>query len=152
DCVWREGMTLEKMRTTEPIKREVPLMRGEEIIEYPADQSTLTERYTAEALTFITANRDRPFFLYLPHTMPHLPLAVSDRFKDASAGGRYGDAIEAIDWSTGEILRTVQDLGLDDDTIIVFLSDNGPAVKRRRPNRRIAGYADPLRDGKQTTY
>jgi uncharacterized sulfatase len=102
------------------------LYRGEQAIEEPADQRTLTERYTAEAIAFLERNRDRPFFLYLPHTFPHVPLHVSERFSGRSRAGLYGDTVEEIDWSTGEILRALRDLGLDDRTLVIFTSDNGP--------------------------
>jgi arylsulfatase A-like enzyme len=138
------------MSITRDGKRGPPLMRNEKIVEHPADQATLTERYTEEALTFIKANKDRPFFLYLPHTMPHLPLAVSDRFKGKSAGGMYGDVIETIDWGTGQILDTVRGLGLERDTIVIFTSDNGPWLSRK--NDHNVGSALPLRNGKGTTY
>jgi arylsulfatase A len=102
------------------------LYRGEEAIEEPVDQSTLTERYTAEAIAFLERNRDRPFFLYLPHTFPHVPLHVSERFAGTSRAGLYGDTVEAIDWSTGEILKALRELGLDERTLVIFTSDNGP--------------------------
>ncbi len=130
--------------------RGTVLMRDTEIIEHPADQTTLTERYTEEAVGFIRANKDRPFFLYLPHTMPHLPLAVSERFAGKSAGGMYGDVIECIDWSTGRIADTVRELGLAENTWIIYTSDNGPWLGRRKGKN--VGYADPLRAGKGTTY
>lgn len=126
----------------------VPLMRDEQIIEQPVVQETLTERYTAEAIRFIRdAGRD-PFFLYLPHTFPHVPLSVSQRFRGRSAGGSYGDVVETIDWSTGEILRTLRELGLDRDTLVIFTSDNGPWLIKGDH----AGTAGPLRAGKQTVY
>jgi len=127
-----------------------PLMRNEEIIEHPADQATLTERYTEEAVKFITANQNRPFFLYLPHTMPHLPLHVSERFAGKSAGGLYGDVIECIDWSTGQIVETIKRLGLEKNTIVVFTSDNGPWLGRKKGDN--VGCALPLRDGKFSAY
>ena len=120
----------------------VPLMRDEEVIEYPADQPELTERYTAEAVKFITANKDKPFFLYLPHTMPHYPLHVSERFKGKSAGGLFGDVIECIDWGVGQILATLKKLGIDERTLVIYTSDNGPA----------AGSAGPLRGKKGSTW
>ncbi|MCX7014947.1 MAG: sulfatase [Candidatus Sumerlaeota bacterium] len=126
DIVLREGMTVERIRTEPPKKRWVPLMRDEKVIEYPADQSTLTKRYTEEAIRFITANKNKPFFLYLPHNMPHDPVNASERFKGKSAAGPYGDAVEEIDWSAGEILKTLQTLGIDDNTLVIFTSDNGP--------------------------
>ena len=129
-------------------RRGAVLLRNEEVFEHPADQASLTERYTREALAFITANRDKPFFLYLPHTMPHVPLFVSERFRGKSAGGLYGDVIECIDWSCGQIVDTLKALGLDRNTIVVFLSDNGPWLSKG-PN---GGCALPLRAGKGTTY
>jgi arylsulfatase A-like enzyme len=134
-------------------KRGVPLMRNEEIIEHPTDQAALTERYTEEALKFIKEHKDGPFFLYLPHTMPHLPLHVSKRFIKKSKAGRYGDVIECIDWSTGKILDMLRELKLDKNTIVVFTSDNGPWLKFKwRSNGTLVGSALPLRDGKGTTY
>ncbi len=129
-------------------KRGVPLYRDEKVIEHPVDQSTLTERYTAEALKFIEQNKARPFFLYLPHTFPHVPLFASDRFRGKSKGRLYGDVIEAIDWSTGQILDKLTELGIDRDTLVIFTSDNGPWLKKG-PN---GGSALPLREGKGTTY
>jgi arylsulfatase A len=123
----------------------LPLMRNETVIEAPVDQDTLTKRYTEEAVRFIEANRDRPFLLYLPHTMPHVPLHASERFRGKSANGRYGDTIEEIDWSTGQILEKLKDLGIDDHTLVVFTSDNGAAV-------RGGGSNEPLRGGKGTTW
>lgn len=124
------------------------MMRGEEVIEKDTDQPSLTERYTSEAIRFITEHRSKPFFLYLPHNMPHTPLSVPDRFKGRSAGGLYGDVIECLDWSVGEILGTVKKLGLDERTLVVFSSDNGPWLIRGDHG----GFAGPLRNGKGSTY
>jgi len=126
----------------------IPLMRNEEIIEQPANQDTLIERYTDEAIKFIRANRDRPFFLYLPHTMPHVPLHVSERFRGKSKRGLYGDVIECLDWSTGRILDTLSELGLERNTLVVYTSDNGPWLSKGK----YGGSALPLRAGKGTTY
>jgi arylsulfatase A len=104
----------------------VPLMRDAEIIERPAQQHTITRRYTEEAVKFIRENRDRPFFLYLPHSMPHVPLFASSDFQGRSRRGLFGDVIEEIDWSVGQILETVRTLQLDQRTLVVFTSDNGP--------------------------
>lgn len=106
----------------------LPLMRGTETIETEPDQRLLTERYTEEAVNFITkaSENDRPFFLYLPHSMPHVPLFASERFEGTSARGLYGDVIETIDWSTGKILDTLVELGLSESTFVFFTSDNGP--------------------------
>lgn len=95
-------------------------------IESPADQNVLTQNLTREAKTFIQNNKNSPFFLYFAHPMPHMPLHASDEFRGRSAGGLYGDAVEEIDWSVGEILQSVQELGLDERTLVIFTSDNGP--------------------------
>ena len=147
DIVLREGVTLETIRKGNLPRNKVPLMRGREVIEYPADQSLLTRRYTEEAIEFIRRNREKPFLLYLPHTMPHIPLFASEEFKGRSARGRYGDTIEEIDWSTGEILGTLGELGLADRTLVVYTSDNGPWNIGER-----GGCALPLRGWKGQTY
>lgn len=134
DCVFREGMTEEKARAA-AIRNTVPLMRGEEVVEYPADQSTLTERYTHEAVQFIQEHRAEPFFIYLPHTMVHVPLAASERFRGKSGGGLLGDAIEELDWSVGQIMQTLKEQGLDEKTLVIFTSDNGAAVGSSAPWR-----------------
>ena len=146
--VLREGMTVEKIRNEKPKKNWVPLLRNEEVVEYPADQTTLTKRYTEEAVKFIKANRDEPFFLYLPHTMPHIPLFASEKFKGTSKRGLYGDTIEEIDWSVGQILGTLKELGLDENTLVVYTSDNGPW----KLNGGRGGSAVPLRGYKFSTY
>src|SRR5262245_7357188 len=97
----------------------VPLLRGAAVAERPADQRTITRRYTEEALAFIRKNADRPFFLYLAHTMPHMPLFASPEFQGRSARGRYGDVVEEIDWSVGQILDTLASLKLDEQTLVL---------------------------------
>jgi arylsulfatase A len=92
----------------------------------PADQNMLTQEFTREALAFIEANKDQPFFLYLAHAMPHEPIHASDAFRGRSAGGLYGDAVEELDWSVGQVLDAVDQLGLADKTLVMFTSDNGP--------------------------
>ncbi len=134
----RENLTLEQLQAGHKKRNWVPLMRGEEVIEYPADQSTLTKRYTEEAVRFINANRDRPFFIYLPHTMVHLPLAVSEAFKDRT-DKLIWDAIEEVDWSVGEILKALQAAGVDERTLVLFTSDNGAAVGSSLPLRAKKG-------------
>jgi arylsulfatase A len=104
----------------------VPLMRDEDIVERPADQRTITKRYTEEAVQFIRAHRDEPFFVYLAHSMPHVPLFRSDAFADVSRRGRYGDVVEEIDWSVGQILDALRAEGLAENTLVFFTSDNGP--------------------------
>jgi arylsulfatase A len=109
---------------------KTPLYRGLEVIEDKPDQALLTRHYTQEAVTFIKANRAKPFFLYLAHNMPHIPLSASKDFAGKSKRGPYGDAIEEIDWSVGEVLKTLKDLDLDKNTLVAFTSDNGPWTTR----------------------
>jgi uncharacterized sulfatase len=106
--------------------RPVELIRQEERIEYPVIQATLTKRYTEHAVVFIEQNRNRPFFMYLAHAMPHKPLAASEAFYKKTATGLYGDVIAEVDWSVGEILSTLRAAKLDRDTLVIFTSDNGP--------------------------
>jgi len=106
--------------------RPVELIDGEEVVEYPVVQALLTKKYTERAIRFIRGHRDRPFFLYLPHAMPHKPLAASEAFYKQSSSGLYGDVIAELDWSVGEILRTLKETGLDEKTLVIFTSDNGP--------------------------
>ena len=126
----------------------VPLMRNDEELERPADQRTITRRYGEEAVRFIRENRDTPFFLYVPHTMPHVPLFRSAAFAGRSAAGRYGDVIEEIDWSVGRILDTLRAEALAERTLVIFSSDNGPWLSYRQHG----GSASPLRQGKGTTW
>lgn len=107
---------------------QVPLMRDTVIIERPADQNTIVKRYTAEAQKIIKENKNRPFFIYMAHSLPHVPLFASKDFLGKSERGLYGDVIEEIDWSVGEILNTLRQQGLDKNTYVVFTSDNGPWV------------------------
>lgn len=102
------------------------LYRQSEKIESPVEQTTITERYTDEAIKFIEDHQDEPFFVYLPHSMPHVPLFVSEKFEHKSKAGLYGDVIEAIDWSVGEIMATLERLNLEENTMLIFTSDNGP--------------------------
>ena len=127
---------------------DLPLIENDKVVEYNPDMDQLTTRYTEKALAFIRANPDRPFFLYLAHSMPHVPLGVSDKFRGKSKQGMYGDVITEIDWSVGEVIRTVKELGLDDNTMIIFTSDNGPWLSYGNH----AGSALPLREGKGTTW
>jgi arylsulfatase A len=126
----------------------VPLMRGEKVVERPADQSTITRRYTEEAVRFIRAHAAQPFFLYLAHTMPHMPLFASPAFAGKSPRGRYGDVIEEIDWSVGQVLDTLRGLGLDRRTLVLFTSDNGPWTLFDEQG----GSAGPLRGSKGGTF
>ncbi|MCM8535398.1 MAG: sulfatase [Lentisphaeraceae bacterium] len=125
-----------------------PLMINEEIAELPVNQRNITRRYTDQAISFVTANKEKPFFLYLPHSMPHIPLYVPEDFYDPNPANAYTNVIEHIDAEVGRLLKTVTDLGLDKNTYIIFTTDNGPWLKFKNHG----GSALPLRDGKGTTY
>lgn len=147
----------------------LPLMQDETVIEENPDQTQLTRRYTEAALDFISAHRDDPFFLYLAHPMPHVPIAASEAFEGSTTHGPYGDVIAEIDWSVGQILDHLAALGLDENTLVFFTSDNGPQVwegtdrgwrwtpeDHGRGTRGTMGYrsgsAGPLRGRKNTTW
>jgi arylsulfatase A len=104
----------------------LPLVQDEKVIEAPAEQDKLTRLYTEEAVKFITANKDKPFFLYLPHTAVHVPLHPGPEFKGKSANGTYGDWVEEVDWSVGRVLETLRELKIEKNTLVLFTSDNGP--------------------------
>ena len=127
---------------------DLPLMDGEKVIVLNPDQSTLTRQYTRRAELFIRRNRQRPFFLYVPHNMPHVPISASRKFRGRSQQGLYGDVISEIDWSVGRILAAVRKHGLDRRTLVIFASDNGPWLGFGDH----AGSAGPLREGKATTW
>jgi len=130
---------------------DLPMFDGERVI-IPSvsgdDQAQLTTRYTERAVQFITRNKARPFFLYLAHNMPHVPLFVSDKFKGKSARGLYGDVIEEIDWSVGEVMQALRANSLEENTWVIFTSDNGPWLSYGEH----AGSAEPLREGKGTSW
>ena len=126
----------------------VPLMRNAAIIERPTNQTTLTRRYTEEAVNYIRAQKGGPFFLYLAHSMPHVPLFRSEQFAGRSARGLYGDVIEELDWSVGQIVSTLRAEGLADNTLVLFTSDNGPWLSYDEQG----GSAGLLRAGKGTTW
>ncbi len=132
----------------DPLYPPLPLMQGTEVIEENPDQSTLTYRYTKQAVDFITKNKNKPFFLYLAHSMPHVPIFCTDKFKGKSKLGLYGDVIMEIDWSVGEILKAVKNNQLEENTLIIFTSDNGPWTVYGNH----AGSAYPLRGCKMTTF
>lgn len=127
---------------------QVPLMENEKTIELPADQNTITKRYTEKAIDFINQNKNKPFFLYLAHSMVHIPLFASDDFKNSSDRGLFGDVMNEIDWSVGRIVETLEKLNLDRNTLIVFTSDNGPWLIMRENS----GSAGLLKAGKGTTW
>lgn len=127
-----------------------PMFRNDDVIEHDPDQRQLTERYTAEALRFIETSADagEPFFLYLPHTMPHTPIFASEKFAGRSLRGLYGDVVATLDWSTGRILELLRSRGLAEKTLVVFTSDNGPWLIRNQDG----GSAGLLREGKGSTW
>ncbi len=126
----------------------LPLIEGEKVVELMPDQTQLTTWYTERAVKFIEGNKDKPFFLYVPHSMPHVPLFVSSKFKDKSGAGLFGDVIQEIDWSVGQIMAALKQYGLDERTLVIFSSDNGPWLSYGNH----AGSAGPLREGKGTTW
>lgn len=126
----------------------IPLILGTEIIEEEPDQGLLTRRYTEHALRFIEQHADEPFFIYLPYTFPHVPLYASDDFAGTSERGLYGDVVQEIDWSVGEIIKKLKATGLDANTFVFFTSDNGPwLVMKER-----GGSAGLLYEGKGSTW
>jgi arylsulfatase A-like enzyme len=127
----------------------LPLLRNEEVIEAPVEQDTITKRYTEETIKFIKANKDRPFLVYLPHTMPHLPLHPGKAFRGRSTNGTYGDVIEELDWSVGQILDTLRELKLDSRTLVVFTSDNGATGGKGRSNGPLRGHKGTTWEGGQ---
>ena len=160
---WAVGAAFTQVMGLEPL----PLIDRDAIIEAPVDQARLTQRYPQRAVEFMRGNRERPFFLYLAHTMPDVPQYASGKFTGKSKGGLYGDAVEELDWSTGVILDALRELGLAERTLVLFTSDNGaPARPRanaavkakagpaaeRFPGRNHAGNNGPLRGGKGTTF
>jgi arylsulfatase A-like enzyme len=126
----------------------VPLIRDGKVIEQPADQATLTKRYTDEAVTFIREQKDKPFFLYFAHTFPHVPLFASSTFQGKSRAGIYGDAVEELDGSVGQVLDTLRREGIAERTLVLFSSDNGPWLIMGDQG----GTAGLLRDGKGSTW
>lgn len=143
------------------VQTDVPLQlyRGTEPVEYPVDQTTLTTRYTQEALKLIEESAgEGPFFLYLAYAMPHLPLHTTEQFKGQSRAGLYGDVVETIDWSVGQVLEALEEQGIAENTLVIFTSDNGPWMDL--PDRMLqagnkpwhAGSPGLLRGWKGTTY
>ena len=129
----------------------LPLVSGNEKIEEIKnldDQAQLTKRYTARAVEFIKKNKKNPFFLYLPHSMPHIPIAASEKFRGKSKQGLYGDVMMEMDWSVGQILKTLKENGLDENTLVIFTSDNGPWLYFGNH----AGSAGGFREGKGTVF
>ncbi|WP_036156508.1 sulfatase family protein [Maribacter forsetii] len=131
-----------------PEEFNVPIIRGTKVVERPAQQNTLTKRYTEEAVKWISDHKKGPFFMYLAHSLPHVPLFVSDEFRGTSKRGLYGDVVEEIDHGVGKILDLLKSEGLDKNTIVIFTSDNGPWLS----TGISGGSAGPLFEGKGTTW
>jgi arylsulfatase A-like enzyme len=134
-----------------PVIRDIPplpLYENEAVVELDPDQSQFTRRLTERAVQFIEKNHARPFFLYLPHIMPHVPIFASDDFRGKSRRGLYGDVIQELDWSVGQILAAIAKHGLDNRTLVIYTSDNGPFLSYGEH----AGSAGLLREGKLTTF
>lgn len=137
----------------------LPLYENNTILERGVSMKTITKRYTDKAIEFIKKEKNNPFFLYVPYTMPHVPIDASKEFKNKSEAGLYGDVIEELDWSVGQILTTLKELGLNNRTMIIFTSDNGPMIHIDRPNynKKIIknwhhGTAGLFRGGKFDVY
>ena len=126
----------------------IALLKNGEVVERPADQSTLTKRYTEQAITFIKEKKSQPFFIYFAQTFPHVPLFASPDFKGKSRSGIFGDAVEEVDWSVGQVLKTLREEGLAENTLVFFTSDNGPWLIQGAQG----GSAGLLRDGKGSTW
>lgn len=130
---------------------DLPLVEGNETIEFItsyAGQDKLTTLNTEKAIEFINRNKENPFFLYVPHSMPHVPLGVSDKFRGKSEQGMYGDVMMEIDWSVGQIIQALAHNGIDDNTIVIFTADNGPWLNYGNH----AGSSGGLREGKTTSW
>jgi arylsulfatase len=126
----------------------LPLIDGNEVVEKSPDQSALTARYTMRALAFIDKHAGKPFFLYLAHTMPHIPIYASGQFKDKSGKGSYADVVQEIDWSVGEVMKALKKHKIDKHTLVIFTSDNGPWLRYGNHG----GSAGIFREGKGTTF
>lgn len=126
----------------------LPFYDGLKVIETDPDQSQFTRRFTERAVSFIEKNKEQPFFLYVPHVMPHVPIFASDAFRGKSEAGLYGDVVQEVDWSVGQILDALKRCRLEQNTLVIFFSDNGPFLSYGNH----AGSAKPLREGKLTTF
>ena len=160
DCHFREGESLQTLKAAfagelrrgapRRLKNKVPLMRDTECVEFPADQRTITRRFADEGIRFISESvaSEKPFFLYLANSMPHTPLFASPEFEGKSERGLYGDVIEEIDYNTGRILDHLKQVGVEENTIVIYTSDNGPWLVKRDHS----GSALPLFEGKFTSF
>ena len=138
----------ELFRSCDKLTFPIQLYNMREMIECPADQELFIKRYTEQTTKWITEQKDRPFFLYLAHNSPHVPVFPSENFKGKSKGGRYGDVVEELDWSVGELVKCLEEQEIRDNTMIVFTSDNGPWTMFWE----FGGSARPLRGEKATTW
>ena len=162
NAVFRDGYTLSEAKADQDFVRNAPnratikkrlnsvspLFEGDEIIEYPCDQSTTTRRYFDKAIEFVGQNKEKPFFVYITPSMPHIPLFASEQFRGKSKRGLYGDVVEEIDWNVGRFLNYLDQQGLAESTLVIFASDNGPWLGYKEDS----GSADPLRGGKFSYY
>ena len=162
NAVFRDGYTLSEAKADQDFVRNAPnratikkklnsvspLFEGDEIIEYPCDQSTTTRRYFDKAIEFVGQNKEKPFFVYITPSMPHIPLFASEQFRGKSKRGLYGDVVEEIDWNVGRFLNYLDQQGLAENTLVIFASDNGPWLGYKEDS----GSADPLRGGKFSYY
>ena len=162
NAVFRDGYTLSEAKADQDFVRNAPnratikkklnsvspLFEGDEIIEYPCDQSTTTRRYFDKAIEFVGQNKEKPFFVYITPSMPHIPLLASEQFRGKSKRGLYGDVVEEIDWNVGRFLDYLDQQGLAESTLVIFASDNGPWLGYKENS----GSADPLRGGKFSYY
>ncbi len=161
NCLWRNGFSEDSLKRVfaalapdnirpMSVKENVPLLRNLECIEYPVDQSNITKRYADEAIKFIESSvkEKKPFFLYLANSMPHTPLYASPQFKGKSKRGLYGDVIEEIDYNIGRIMDQLKALNVDENTIVIYSSDNGPWL----PKGDDSGSALPLFEGKFSSF
>ncbi|MCA9127680.1 MAG: sulfatase [Planctomycetales bacterium] len=151
--MWPYHPEVQHLSIEERLKRwpHLPLVEGTTIINPEMtgkDQELLTKQYTEHAVKFIEANHDKPFFVYLPHSMVHVPLYVSDEFKGKSGAGLFGDVVMEVDWSMGQIMQTLRKHNIDDNTLVIFTTDNGPWLSYGDH----AGSAYPLREGKGTMW
>ena len=144
----KEAKAMANTKAKKETRPPLPLVQDLKVIEAPINQDTMTARYTAQAVQFITANKDKPFFLYLPHNAVHVPLHPGAQFAGKSHNGTYGDWVEEVDWSVGRVLAALRDLKLDQNTLVIFTSDNGPWLTQGKNG----GVAGPLRNGKGTTW
>jgi len=153
NVIFNNGLTKKDFQTPSRKPKDmnlcqIPMMLNDEVVEWPIDQSQITRTFTQKSQEFIKENKDNPFFLYLAHSMPHVPLFVSEEFKGKSKKGLYADVIQELDWSVGEILKTLTEHKLDKNTLVIFTSDNGPWLSYKE----LGGKAGHFKSGKMTPF